>query len=206
VMGYPPRLSSAQRAELVRRYQEGETSVTLSAECGLSRERVCQYVRKAGVVRTNAETRRLRSESRRREALRLFRELKLSPAEIARRVSADHVTVTRWLREEGEHRYSFQELLTPGEWWLAYWGDPEEPSFVTLEARLEVPQGTLMRVFRALDLPTRSKREAVQAAAYHGRMRKGALNAWKNRRTQTPILKPQSSIRNPQSNDSEEAL
>ena len=46
-----PRLTSAQRAEVVARYRAGGGVTTIAREYGLSREGIYKHLRAAGVVR-----------------------------------------------------------------------------------------------------------------------------------------------------------
>jgi len=45
------RSDPVRNAKIVKRYEAGETARELAAEFGLSRERICQICRDAGVIR-----------------------------------------------------------------------------------------------------------------------------------------------------------
>lgn len=91
-----PRLSSAAAAEIVARYEAGETVKDIADLLGVDRQTVGKYLNRAAVPR------RLRSmnESQIDEAVRLYEQC-LSLARVGERIGFTPWTVLRALRERG---------------------------------------------------------------------------------------------------------
>lgn len=58
----------ARNAEIVEKYKSGLSTVTLAAEYGVSRERICQLLRKDNVIATKQQRDRLARETLKRDA------------------------------------------------------------------------------------------------------------------------------------------
>lgn len=154
--------------ELVARYEAGETPGGLAREFGLSRERIFQILRPRTRVRRIQEVCAMKRAPRLAEAKELL-EAGLSTRQAGPRVGLSHETIRRYLG--GPRLYAYRELLTPAEWRIAYWEDPEEPSLAMLGERLGIAPSHILAALKHHGIPVRSRTEGVVAAHRHGRLR-----------------------------------
>jgi hypothetical protein len=64
----PPRTVSPRNEEIIEKYMNGATATALGIEYGLSRERVCQFLRPLHLTETRIERRRIAREAIEKEA------------------------------------------------------------------------------------------------------------------------------------------